>query len=92
MLHNLATTIGQPPRFHVISGYRSPRTNARLLRQGRGVARRSYHLQGKAIDVRVPRYSLERLHLAAVGLNAGGVGYYPRSEFVHLDVGPVRYW
>ena len=78
--------------FHVISGYRSPRTNAALRKRGRGVARRSYHLLGRAVDVRLPGVELAQLRQAAIMLKAGGVGYYPQAGFVHVDTGPVRVW
>ena len=78
--------------FHIISGYRSPRTNA-LLRAGNGgVAKNSYHIKGKAIDIRVPGCPLSEMHRTAKSLRAGGVGYYPQSDFIHVDVGPVRFW
>ena len=78
--------------YHVIGGYRSPQTNEMLRRMGRGVAKKSMHLQGKAIDFRVPGRRLALVHKAAVSLRGGGVGYYPRSDFLHMDTGPVRYW
>lgn len=78
--------------FHIISGYRSPQTNAKLRKRKRGVARNSLHMYGKAVDIRVPGYSIKGLKLAAMDLQSGGVGYYPRAGFVHLDVGEVRYW
>jgi uncharacterized protein YcbK (DUF882 family) len=78
--------------FHVISGYRSPATNARLAAAGHGVARHSLHQSGRAIDIRAPGVDLPRLRAAALALRAGGVGYYPRSDFVHLDTGGVRTW
>ena len=81
--------------YHVISGYRSPRTNTMLRVRGgthTGVASRSLHMVGKAIDIRVPGVPLEELHKAAVSLKKGGVGIYPSSNFVHVDVGRVRYW
>ena len=76
----------------VISGYRTPETNAMLAAHSDGVARHSLHLDGMAIDYRVPGRTLEQLHRAAVSMRAGGVGYYPRSDFVHVDVGRIRYW
>ena len=76
--------------FHVISAYRSPATNARLAAASNGVARDSLHLTGRAIDIRVPGLALTRLHAAALALQAGGVGFYARSDFVHLDTGRVR--
>jgi len=79
--------------FHVISGYRSPATNSMLRKTGGGgVAKRSLHMQGMAIDIRMPGVRLADLRKAAVQARAGGVGYYPSSSFVHVDVGRVRYW
>jgi len=79
--------------FEVISGYRSERTNAMLRATGGGgVARRSLHLEGRAIDVRLADVPLADLRDVARSLRAGGVGYYPRERFVHLDTGPVRSW
>ena len=57
-----------------------------------GVAKNSYHIRGKAVDLRIPAYSLRVVHKVAMGLQAGGVGYYPRSNFIHIDVGPLRSW
>jgi len=78
--------------FEVLSGYRSPKTNEMLRRVGHGVAKNSLHLTGQAIDIRVPGYSTRRLHDVAIDLHAGGVGYYPVSNFVHIDTGKVRSW
>jgi uncharacterized protein YcbK (DUF882 family) len=81
--------------FYVISGYRSPQTNAMLRNeggQGTGVAKKSLHLQGQAIDIRLADVQLSHLHNAALSLGRGGVGYYPTSDFVHVDVGAVRRW
>lgn len=78
--------------YHVISGYRSPATNARLRQRSKGVAKRSLHMQGKAIDVRMPGVETRRLYKAALGLKKGGVGLYTRSDFIHLDTGRVRTW
>jgi len=78
--------------FHIISGYRSPQTNAFLHTNSSGVAENSLHLIGKAIDIRIPGRPLSVLRNTAVALKAGGVGYYPKSDFVHVDVGRVRYW
>jgi uncharacterized protein YcbK (DUF882 family) len=78
--------------YHVISAYRSPKTNEMLRKKGSGVATKSMHMDGRAIDVRVPGVELKVLHRAALNLRSGGVGYYPRSEFVHLDTGRVRNW
>jgi uncharacterized protein YcbK (DUF882 family) len=78
--------------FQVISGYRSPRTNAMLHARSEGVANHSLHMKGMAIDIRLVDGPLAHLHDEALRLGAGGVGYYPRSDFVHVDVGPVRRW
>ncbi len=78
--------------FQVVSGYRSPATNAMLRRNSKRVAKSSYHMEGMAIDIRVPGYEPRVLAKLARGMGAGGVGYYPRTNFVHLDVGPVRSW
>ncbi len=91
-LATLAAAAGVEPRYQIISGYRSPHTNSALAAAGRGVARQSLHMQGKAIEVRlqgVPCNSLRDLALAAA---QGGVGYYQKSDFVHLDTGRVRSW
>ena len=78
--------------MHILSGYRSPATHAMLRRHNRGVAKDSYHLYGKAADIRMPGRSSSEIRRAAMSLQAGGVGYYPRSRFVHVDTGPVRTW
>lgn len=78
--------------IEIISGYRSAKTNAKLRAAGRGVAKRSYHTRGMALDIRMPGVSLSKLRQAALSLKAGGVGYYPKSNFVHVDTGPVRRW
>ena len=78
--------------FHVISGYRSPETNAKLRKRGKGAAKNSYHIQGKAVDIRLPGYRASVLRRTAHNLKGGGVGYYPHQRFVHIDVGPIRYW
>jgi len=78
--------------FGVISGYRSPRTNAMLARRSGEVNPNSLHMQGMAIDIRVPGRDSLYVRKAAMGLSAGGVGYYPVSDFVHVDVGDVKSW
>ncbi len=78
--------------FHVICGYRSPSTNALLRRTRRGVAKNSYHMQAKAVDIRMPGRSLADLRNMALSFNAGGVGTYGRANFLHIDSGPVRTW
>jgi uncharacterized protein YcbK (DUF882 family) len=92
LLTQLSGRLGAARPFEVISGYRSPKTNAKLHARSSGVATRSLHMDGKAIDVRLPGVPLTRLRDAALALQAGGVGYYPKSNFVHVDVGRVRRW
>jgi uncharacterized protein YcbK (DUF882 family) len=92
LLYILQQQVGEDGAYHIISGYRSPQTNARLRQQSSGVAKKSLHMQGKAIDVRLPGVDLKQLRKAALQLRAGGVGYYPQSDFVHLDTGRPRYW
>jgi uncharacterized protein YcbK (DUF882 family) len=93
LLANLQSGLGAHGAFGVISGYRSPATNAKLQREGGGgVASHSFHMKGMAIDIRLPGVGLDRLREAARALGRGGVGYYPQSDFVHVDIGPVRHW
>ena len=92
LLYALQGRTGRRDKFHVISGYRSPATNAMLNARSSGVAKHSYHMKGMAIDIRLPGYDLHKLHQAALALKAGGVGCYPSSNFIHVDVGPVRRW
>ena len=91
-LYSVAMLTGSRSPYEVISGYRSPATNEALHRRGRGVATKSLHLEGRAIDVRLPDVPLADLRDAAMSLKAGGVGYYAESRFVHLDTGRVRRW
>jgi uncharacterized protein YcbK (DUF882 family) len=91
-LSDLAQAAGHEPRFEVISGYRSPRTNAQLRSSGHGVAERSLHMEGRAIDVRLKDCDCALLRDLALRAKRGGVGYYARSNFVHLDTGRVRTW
>lgn len=91
MLHN---KMGGHQSFEVLSGYRSPQTNS-MLREASarsGVARNSLHMVGQAIDLRMPGYSTHHIRDMAIDLRAGGVGYYPSSDFVHIDSGKVRHW
>ena len=84
--------IGASTKFELISGYRSPATNFMLHERSGAVASKSQHLLGKAADVHIPGVPLERLRAAGLAMNRGGVGFYPRDGFVHLDTGPVRAW
>jgi uncharacterized protein YcbK (DUF882 family) len=95
LLFELNGVLGTDQPFHVISGYRTPETNAMLQERGgshSGVASHSLHIEGKAIDIRVPGIKLEHLRDSAKSLKIGGVGYYPGSNFVHVDTGRVRSW
>jgi uncharacterized protein YcbK (DUF882 family) len=78
--------------FEIISGYRSPATNRKLRKHSKGVAKSSLHMVGRAIDIRLPGCSLANLRKAAASMKGGGVGYYPQSDFIHVDTGRVRYW
>lgn len=92
-LHQLQRQLGARGAFEIISGYRCARTNAQLrATRGGGVAKNSLHLQGRALDVRLPGVPLAELREAALALRAGGVCYYPASRFVHVDTGRVRSW
>jgi uncharacterized protein YcbK (DUF882 family) len=93
-LHTLAAVTATQAPFQVISGYRSPATNAMLHREGHAVATASLHLKGQAIDIRLADVALPHLRDAALSLRAGGVGYYPAadSNFVHIDTGRIRRW
>jgi uncharacterized protein YcbK (DUF882 family) len=95
LLHELGGTLETDAPFHIISGYRSPTTNTMLRERGgthSGVASQSLHLVGKAVDIRLPGVKLDHLRAAARSLKLGGVGFYPSSNFVHVDTGRVRYW
>ena len=92
LLHEVHGKLGATQPFQVISGYRSPQTNAVLHERSHQVASGSLHMQGMAIDVRIDGVGLDHLHRAALGERAGGVGLYPTSNFVHMDVGRVRQW
>ncbi len=96
LLHELSSELGaEDAPFHIISGYRSPVTNTMLQKRGgahTGVASKSLHMVGKAMDIRLPAVKLKTLREGAASLKRGGVGYYPSSNFVHVDTGRVRYW
>ena len=92
LLYVLHQTTGSQAPFHVISAYRSPKTNEKLRKQGSGVAKRSMHMSGKAIDIRLPDVKLNNLRDKALSLHAGGVGYYAKSNFIHVDIGRPRSW
>lgn len=92
LLHRLADVTGTARPFEVISGYRSPATNEMLRHRSEGVAAHSLHMEGQAIDIRLEDVPLRQLWQAALRLKRGGVGYYPASNFVHVDTGRVRSW
>lgn len=92
LLADLHVQLGTNDPFNVISGYRSPQTNALLHERSSGVASKSLHMQGMAIDIRLPDTQLRRVRDTALAMGRGGVGYYESSNFVHVDVGRVRRW
>jgi uncharacterized protein YcbK (DUF882 family) len=93
LLVELHRRTGSRKAYQIISGYRSPKTNAMLASaSGGGVAKRSLHMEAKAVDIRLYDVKLKDLREAALGMKAGGVGYYPKSDFVHVDTGRVRFW
>lgn len=92
ILHALHNRTHANTPFEIISGYRSPATNRKLHAHSSGVAKNSLHMAGQAIDIRLPGCSLANLRKAAASMKQGGVGYYPQSNFIHVDTGRVRYW
>lgn len=92
MLYGLQQGIGGEGEFEIISAYRSPKTNQMLRTKSGGVAKRSLHMQGRAIDVRLCGCDLKTLRDQALAMKAGGVGYYPKSNFIHIDTGRFRSW
>jgi len=91
-LYDLKHTLEVRKPFHIVSGYRSPATNADLRKHSDGVAKNSLHMEGRAIDIRIEGLDTRRIRNAALAMQRGGVGYYERSDFVHLDTGTVRTW
>ncbi len=91
-LNSVDKSLGGDNLIHVISGYRSKEYNEMLRRRSRRVARHSLHLTGQAVDLRIPGVSLKNIKKTAMNMRFGGVGYYPRANFVHLDSGSFRYW
>jgi uncharacterized protein YcbK (DUF882 family) len=93
LLHDLTTAVGRPDaEINVVCGYRTPWSNAFLRRHSDGVALHSLHMQAKAIDIRMPGIRTAQLRDAALALRRGGVGYYAKSDFIHVDAGRVRRW
>jgi len=91
-LHRLYTLLDTSERIHILSGYRTKATNAKLRSRSNGVAKYSLHMEGRAIDLSVPGKSAKQVQNAAASMQAGGVGYYASSGFVHIDTGNVRRW
>jgi len=92
LMHAAQQRLGSSGTYEIVSGYRSPATNEMLRRRGAGVAKRSMHLEGKAVDVRLTDARTRDLRQVGLELARGGVGYYERSNFVHFDTGRVRRW
>lgn len=92
VVHLLGERLQATRPIHVVCGYRAPETNRRLRAAGAHVARNSFHLRGRAVDLAVPGRATAAVRRAALTLRLGGVGYYPRDGFVHVDTGPVRTW
>jgi uncharacterized protein YcbK (DUF882 family) len=93
LLSHLTASVGRPDEeINVVCGYRTPWSNAFLRHRSSAVAKHSLHMQAMAIDIRLPGISTEKLRAAALDLHRGGVGYYRREAFVHVDVGRVRRW
>ena len=92
LLHDVRNELGTDEAFEVISAYRSPQTNEMLRTTTTGVAKKSQHLKGNAIDVRLRGVRTTKLRDTALHMERGGVGFYPTSDFVHLDMGSVRQW
>jgi len=92
MLHDLLAKTESKTEIHVLSGYRSEKTNERLRKTTSGVAKHSYHTKGQALDIKIPDVRLSHLSKAARAARKGGVGYYPDSGFIHIDTGRLRFW
>jgi len=92
LLYDLHEKTGSKTEIHILSGYRSEKTNERLRKTTDGVAKKSYHMKGQALDIKIPDVRLSRLHKAARSARKGGVGYYPDSGFIHIDTGRLRHW
>jgi len=92
LIYRIQRGLGAQDGLDVVCGYRSPETNAELVAEGRVRAVNSYHISGQALDFRVPGRDLRQVRKFAMSLAGGGVGYYPRAHFIHVDVGPVRHW
>lgn len=92
LVYAVQTEVGHRGQVEIISGYRSPATNNKLRKSSNGVAKHSLHMQGQALDIRLTGVDTAKVRDAALALRAGGVGYYKKSDFVHVDTGRVRHW
>ncbi len=92
IIYSVHELSGRTEPYEILSGYRCPKTNAGLRSNSEGVAKNSLHMTGQAIDLRMPNFDTSQIKKLAVSLKAGGVGYYPKSNFVHMDSGDVRTW
>jgi len=91
-LERLHSSFNTKERIHLLSGYRTPETNAKLRKRSKGVAKYSLHMEGRAADIYIPGIKTRHLQRAALDMRAGGVGFYKKSHFVHIDTGRVRHW
>ncbi len=91
-LFSIQEKLGSTKEIMMVSGYRSPETNAQLREAGVGVAKRSLHMKGRAMDFRIPGLNLRQVHKATLASTIGGVGYYGRSGYIHMDTGRKRRW
>ncbi|MGD1970695.1 MAG: DUF882 domain-containing protein [Desulfobacterales bacterium] len=92
LIYKISLKLKTDGPFHILSGYRSHKTNSLLFEHDESAAKNSFHTKGQAVDIRLPGQRASVLRRAAFELSEGGIGYYPRQRFVHIDVGPVRYW
>jgi uncharacterized protein YcbK (DUF882 family) len=92
ILHSLQSLADRDAPFHIISGFRSPETNSALRDKSNGVAKKSLHMEGMAIDIRLDGFTTAKLRDLAQSLKLGGVGFYKQSDFIHVDTGRIRYW
>jgi uncharacterized protein YcbK (DUF882 family) len=92
LIYKISLKLKTDGPFHILSGYRSHKTNSILFEHEENAAKNSFHTKGQAVDIRLPGRRASILRKAAFELSEGGIGYYPRQRFVHIDVGPVRYW
>lgn len=92
LLYDIQEELGGDVTFNIISGYRSSETNKMLRKKSKKVAKHSYHIKGKAVDINIDGVKLKKIKKIAMKLKKGGVGYYPKSGFVHVDTGPIRHW